>query len=236
MKLDKVANSKNDEFYTPSYAIQPILKYISGGSVVWCPFDTADSLFVKELTGHGCNVVHTHISDGQNFFNIEVPECDYIISNPPYSVKGNVLRRLFEIDKPFAMLVGVVGLFESQERFEMFRDNDFEIMYLNRRVAYFKDYTDWKPYMDMDKVRKAVQNMPTLTQPNEPLALEQLREMDGEPVWVEDVKHWALIDIEKGGQWDGVPFAVWAENGVKFTYNVESRDLHCYRRPPEGEA
>lgn len=74
-----------------------------------------------------------------------------------------------------------------------------------------------------------------LSQPNEPMTLEQLREMDGEPVWVEDVKHWALIDIEKGGQWDGVPFAVWAENGTKFTYNVESRDLHCYRRPPEKE-
>ena len=81
--------------------------------------------------------------------------------------------------------------------------------------------------------RKALR--PTLTTPNEPLTLEQLREMDGEPVWVEDVKHWALIDIEKGGQWDCMPFAVWAENGVKFTYNVESRDLHCYRRPPEGE-
>lgn len=74
-----------------------------------------------------------------------------------------------------------------------------------------------------------------LSQPNEPLTPEQLREMDGEPVWVEDVKHWALIDIEKGGQWDGVPFAIWAENGAKFTYNVESRGLHCYRRPPEGE-
>ena len=71
--------------------------------------------------------------------------------------------------------------------------------------------------------------------PNEPLTIEQLQEMDGEPVWIEDVKHWALIDIEKGGQWDGMPFAVWAENGVKFTYNVKSRDLHCYRRPPEGE-
>ena len=77
-------------------------------------------------------------------------------------------------------------------------------------------------------------NVPAKT-PNEPLTIKQLREMDGEPVWVEDVKHWALIDIEKGGQWDGVPFAIWAENGVKFTYNVESRNLHCYRRPPEGE-
>ena len=84
-------------------------------------------------------------------------------------------------------------------------------------------------------VLDVIEHMPTLTPPNEPLTLDELREMDGEPVWVEDVKHWALIDIEKGGQWDGVPFAVWAENGVKFTYNVESRDLHCYRRPPEGE-
>lgn len=39
------------------------------------------------------------------------------------------------------MLVGVVGLFESQERFEMFRENEFEIMYFNRRVAYFQSYT-----------------------------------------------------------------------------------------------
>ena len=87
----------------------------------------------------------------------------------------------------------------------------------------------------LDQVLHDIQAMPTLTPPNEPLTLKQLREMDGEPVWVEDVKHWALIDIEKGGQWDGMPFAVWAENGVKFTYNVKSRDLHCYRRPPEGE-
>lgn len=74
-----------------------------------------------------------------------------------------------------------------------------------------------------------------LDTPNEPLTLEQLREMNGEPVWVEDVKHWALIDIEKGGQWDGVPVAIWAENGTKFTYNIKNRGLHCYRRSPEGE-
>lgn len=71
--------------------------------------------------------------------------------------------------------------------------------------------------------------------PNEPLTLEQLREMDGEPVWVEDVEHWALIDIEKGGQWDGMPFAIWNENGVRFCYNVINRKLLCYRRPTEGE-
>ena len=33
-----------------------------------------------------------------------------------------------------------------------------------------------------------ITHAPTLTQPNEPLTLEELREMDGEPVWVDDKK------------------------------------------------
>lgn len=71
---------------------------------------------------------------------------------------------------------------------------------------------------------------------NEPLTLDGLRGMEGEPVWIAEIKHWALIDIKKGGQWDGIPFAFWAENGAKFSYNIKDRNLHCYRRPPEGEA
>lgn len=71
--------------------------------------------------------------------------------------------------------------------------------------------------------------------PNEPLTVEQLRGMDGEPVWVKDVRHWALIDIGKGGKWDGVPFAIWVENGVRFYYNILARNLLCYRFPPKTE-
>lgn len=148
MKLDKVANSGNDEFYTPPYAVQPILKYIKPNSTVWCPFDTEDSWFVKLITTLGGQVIHSHINEGQDFFSMEAPECDYIISNPPYSLKGETLARLFEIGKPFAMLVGVVGLFESQKRFNMFKDNEFEIMYMNKRVAYFKDYNEQKPSLN----------------------------------------------------------------------------------------
>jgi hypothetical protein len=146
--MDKVAGSNNDEFYTPKYAIEPILKYINNNSIIWCPFDTEDSLFVKEFRKNGHNVIATHIKNGQDFFNMEFPNCDYIISNPPYSLKTEVLKKLFEINKPFAMLVGVVGLFESQKRFEMFRDNEFEIMYMNRRISYFKDYKDQKPSLN----------------------------------------------------------------------------------------
>ena len=149
MKMDKVADSKNDEFYTPEYAIIPLLKYIPKNSKIWCPFDTSDSLFVKLLTKHGCDVLNTHIARGEDFFEISNSEivdwCDYIISNPPYSIKTEILKELFKIEKPFAMLLGCVGIFESQKRFEMFKNNEFEIMMFNRRISYFKDYSEQKP-------------------------------------------------------------------------------------------
>lgn len=148
MKMDKVANSGNDEFYTPLYAIEPLKKYLKRGSTIWCPFDTEDSLFVKEFKKNGFNVINTHIDNGQDFFEVQTPQCDYIVSNPPYSKKGDVIKKLFELNKPFAMLVGVVGLFESQDRFNMFANNKFEIMYMNRRVSFFKSYQSEKPELN----------------------------------------------------------------------------------------
>ena len=63
-------------------------------------------------------------------------------------MKAEVFDRLFKIGKPFAMLVGVVGLFESQKRYTMFKENTFEIMYFNKRISYFKDYNDENPSMN----------------------------------------------------------------------------------------
>jgi hypothetical protein len=150
MKMDKVAGSGNNEFYTPKYAIEPLLKYLKPNSRIWCPFDDINSNFVKILTDNGHYVCFTHIGLGFDFFeDYSMPEkYDYIISNPPYSLKAEVFERLFKIGKPFAMLVGVVGLFESKKRFEMFKDNKFEVMYFNKRISYFKDFADKKPSLN----------------------------------------------------------------------------------------
>lgn len=148
MKMDIVAGSKNDEFYTPDYAIAPILSYAKKYNKIWLPFDTEKSNFVKVFKDAGLNVVYTHIATGTDFFKCEVPPgVDCIVSNPPYSLKNEVFERLFSLGLPFAMLVGVVGLFESQRRFNLFKNNDFEIMYFNKRISYFKNYDEPKPSM-----------------------------------------------------------------------------------------
>ena len=111
MKLDLITNkaerqgevNPNDEFYTPNYAIEPLLKYLKPSSFIWCPFDTHESNFVKMLINAGHNVHWTHIEAGMDFFTEEPPKgIDYIISNPPYSIKHEVFERLFKLNIPFA--------------------------------------------------------------------------------------------------------------------------------------
>jgi len=141
--------NENDEYYTPVYAIEPLLKYLKPMSFVWCPFDTEESNFVKVLKSNGHTVKCSHLHSGEDFFTTQLPDnLDYIISNPPYSLKYEVFCKLFELNVPFAMLVGIVGLFESKKRFSMFQENQFEVMYFDKRISYFKDYADVKPKLN----------------------------------------------------------------------------------------
>lgn len=116
------------------------MKLLTPNSTIWCPFDTAESEYVKTFRDNGFDVIHTHIADGGDFFSVEPPKCDYIISNPPYSVKGAIFKRLFEIGIPFAMLINIQGLFDNRERFDLFRNKRIELLYLNPRVDYQKPF------------------------------------------------------------------------------------------------
>ena len=75
------------------------------------------------------------------------------------------------------------------------------------------------------------------TPPNEPLTLEQLREMDGEPVWVKCLKpsqytdppeRWRILEKSITGH-----FGVWNGDCALIERNYGT-DWLAYRRPPEG--
>jgi len=131
--------NKADEYYTKEYAIKPLLKYIPDNKTVWCPFDKEESNFVKLLKQKGNPVIYSHIETGQDFFSFEPKQnYDYIISNPPYSLREYILERLFLLKKPFAILINDAGLFDSKKRYELFKNNRFEIMVFDKRIDYIK--------------------------------------------------------------------------------------------------
>jgi len=135
----RASKSQQDEWMTPAYAVRPLLPYLKPNSRIWCPFDLLSSEFYKVFKKAGHTVIYTHIERGQDFFSYQksvVSHIDYIISNPPYSVKDKVYEHLFNLGKPFAMLMGATaGLFEGK-RFTLFKNKKVEVMWLKPRVAY----------------------------------------------------------------------------------------------------
>ena len=71
-----------------------------------------------------------------------------------------------------------------------------------------------------------------LSPPNEPMTLEQLREMDGEPVWVTPLGFWALVIAKHDERVKLI------SNDGEIVYADKEIELvgPVYRRPPEGEA
>lgn len=86
----------------------------------------------------------------------------------------------------------------------------------------------------IDMLVSELEGEPTLTPPNEPLSTEQLREMNGEPVWVE-------FEDGSGGLWGIVHITIFAQivfaNGLHCTIGERyyGKSYKAYRRPPEGE-
>lgn len=133
-------NGGNDECYTPDYGVKPILQFVPKNKTVWCPFDTEDSQFVKLLRENGNNVIYSHISMGQDFFEYEPNEhYDLIISNPPFSDKNRILERLLKLEKPFAMILphstiadgGIYKLFNNY-------DKELQLLLFDRRMEFFQ--------------------------------------------------------------------------------------------------
>jgi len=135
----RASKSQQDEWMTPAYAVRPLLPYLKPKSSIWCPFDLLSSEFYRVLKKAGHDVIYTHIDRGQDFFHYQkrvISHVDYIISNPPYSIKDKVYEHLFNLGKPFAMLMGATaGLFEGK-RFILFKNKKVEVMWLKPRVAY----------------------------------------------------------------------------------------------------
>ena len=131
---------KTDEWYTPASAVEPIVKYITEYPVVWCPFDTEESNFVQVLRQKDFQVISSHIDEGKDFFTYEPEQWDILVSNPPYSLRNEILARAISFNKPFALLMNTNGLFDSKIRFDMFKTINFSLSYLRGRVNYMKEY------------------------------------------------------------------------------------------------
>ena len=133
-------NAESDECLTPRYVVEPIIKYLKAKNfeTIWCPFDLEHSLYVRILKENGFKVIYTHIENGGNFFEIDPQSIkfDCIVSNPPFSLKDEILERLYKIGKPFAVLLPQNAL-QSIKRTDLFIKNGLEYLGFDKRACFY---------------------------------------------------------------------------------------------------
>ena len=131
------SKGNNDECYTKDYGVLPLLEFLPPfkDKIIWCPFDTEDSEFVKILTQNGYNVVNSHIWNGQNFYTYEPEKWDLIISNPPFTNKADTFKRACSFGKPFALLCPVIWLNDAAPC-QIFKEYRLELLLFKDRMTF----------------------------------------------------------------------------------------------------
>ena len=131
------SKGNNDECYTKRYAVEPLLEFMPKfkDKIIWCPFDTEESEFVKVFQENNYNVVYSHIWNGQDFFNYEPEKWDVMISNPPFLNKAKIFHRACSFNKPFALLNTVLWLNDAPPC-KIFKDYRLELLLFINRMTF----------------------------------------------------------------------------------------------------
>lgn len=137
MKSNKILYSKgkNDECNTLDYWVEPIIKYIPKGKIVWCPFDKEDSEFVRQIQEAWYKVVYSHIDNWQDFFDYEPENWDLLVSNPPFTNKRKYFERALSFNKPFALIMTNTWLNDAAPK-QLFKDKELQLLMFDKRMKF----------------------------------------------------------------------------------------------------
>lgn len=133
-KLKIQSNGRPDDFQTPKEAIDILIPYLKKEWIIWeCACGKGN--LVSAFTEKGFTVFGTDILEGTNFMEGTKESFDCIITNPPYSLKEEFLKKCYELKKPFALLMGLTAL-EGKKRGNLFREHGIQLIIPNKRINF----------------------------------------------------------------------------------------------------
>ena len=121
---------KHDDYFTPKYAWENIIEYIPKDKIIWEAF-YGDGKSGSHLSELGFNVIHEPI----DFF--ENDKGDIIVSNPPFSITKQIMKRLLVLDKPFILILPSSKINTSY--FREWKDKGLQIIIPRKRIQFIKN-------------------------------------------------------------------------------------------------
>ncbi len=139
----KRTRSALDQCQTPYYALDPLLPYLPTEWVYWEPA-CGDGNIVAKLKSSDLEVIGTDILTGYDFFDYQPNDWDWDcqVTTPPYSLKYKWLKRSYELDKPFALLLPLETLAAAKGQ-ALFKRHGLELILLNKRVNFKMPKKGW---------------------------------------------------------------------------------------------
>lgn len=136
MKEALIKGLKSDEWYTPLETVKTMLEIFPPpkGARVLLPFDTEKSNFTKVITKEYDRSAIYGITD----FLTSQYEFDYLISNPPYSNKDEIIARCIETQKP-CVLVLPIDTLGGVQRHKLFSQTNISIYVPTKRVKFISE-------------------------------------------------------------------------------------------------
>jgi hypothetical protein len=129
----KRANNRSDFFQTPNNALEPILQFIPQDYSIWEPASAQGNL-LNFFRQKGFTITGTDLTGGVDFFG-HTMQSDCIITNPPYSIKDAWIKRCYELQRPFMLLLPITAL-EGIKRQALYKKNGIQLILFNRRINY----------------------------------------------------------------------------------------------------
>jgi hypothetical protein len=132
-----------DECYTTFNESKKLIDYlisndlIKKDQIIWLPFDNHFSNIYKALKETEYQFVMTNLENAQDFYLYEPLHWDIIITNPPFSNRTNLMKRLISFNKPFIILQAV-QLFNNQFAVNQLCNytNDFKFLLPQSRMNF----------------------------------------------------------------------------------------------------
>lgn len=124
---------KNDEWYSNMALVELMFKLleVKEPSTIMMPFDTDESNFVKYAHGLNCNLWYGIT----NWLEADY-SYDYVITNPPFSLKDKVIERCLKSGKPSALVLPIEAL-GGKRRHELYKQYGYPTVYIpTRRINY----------------------------------------------------------------------------------------------------
>ena len=141
MKQALINGAKSDEWYTPIEVVKMMLSVYppKKGDRVLMPFDTDKSNFTKVITQDYDPLAIYGIND----FLTKDYEFDYLITNPPYSNKDEIIAKCVESGKPCVLVLPMDAL-GGVQRHRLYSLTNISVYVPTKRIKFISENGEHK--------------------------------------------------------------------------------------------